>query len=337
MFWFIIFGSLSCRPPHIRYARHVWRWHLSRTARRILPAVLMSGVWASVVSVTVQQFPVAGTAILSGTTGAGASVSALSAPLALLLTLRANASMTRLLEARLAWARLCLHSRSLANLLQVYLMPLEPEASILAMRHLTILGWLLKARVRDESEASQQQILRTMLTGEDYAWLSSQQGNRPIAITSRLRQITAIAFDRTQTQTPAVSGRTTSTTTTWNNSPHPLACVEDRIHQLETSLGVVERIFSSPIPPTYSRHLSRVMSLWLYIMPINLVALGLTRTGVIIATMIASYVFIGIDEVGMEIERPSLLLPLQQLAGSIQNAVKDQAVMEGGGGMPKVP
>jgi hypothetical protein len=39
----------------------------------------------------------------------------------------------------------------------------------------------------------------------------------------------------------------------------------------------------------------------------------------------------------MEIERPSVLLPLQQLAASIQNAVRDQVVMEGGGGMPKVP
>jgi putative membrane protein len=282
----------------------------------------MSVVWATCVSVVVKTFPRVGTAILSGNTGAGASVSALSAPLALLLTLRANASMTRLLEARLAWSRLCLHSRALANLLQVYLVPLEPEASILAMRHLTILGWLLKARLRDESEESQQQLLRTMLSGEDYSWLSSQQGNRPIAITSRLRQITALAFDRTP------NGHM------WNT---PLAFVEDRIHQLETSLGVVERIFSSPIPPTYSRHLSRVMSIWLFLMPINLVALGLTTSGVIIATMIASYVFIGIDEVGMEIERPSLLLPLQQLAACIQNAVKDQAVMEGGGGMPKVP
>jgi predicted membrane chloride channel (bestrophin family) len=68
-----------------------------------------------------------------------------------------------------------------------------------------------------------------------------------------------------------------------------------------------------------------------------LVALGLTTSGVIVATMIAAYTFIGLDEVGMEIERPSVLLPLQQLAASIQNAVRDQAVMEGGGGMPKVP
>jgi predicted membrane chloride channel (bestrophin family) len=154
----------------------------------------MSVVWATCVSLIVKSSPGLGAAILSGKTGASASVSALSAPLALLLTLRANASMTRLLEARLAWGCFTLHSRSIANLLQVYLLPLEPEASILAMRHLSILGWLLKARLRDESEESQQQVLKTMLSAEDYSWLSSQQGNRPIAITSRLRQITALAF-----------------------------------------------------------------------------------------------------------------------------------------------
>lgn len=282
----------------------------------------MSVVWATCVSMVVKSSPRLGAALLSGKTGASASVSALSAPLALLLTLRANASMTRLLEARVAWGLFTLHSRSIANILQVYLLPLEPEASILAMRHLSILGWLLKARLRDESEESQQEVLRTMLSGEDYTWLSSQQGNRPIAITSRVRQITALAFGRTPAGITA------------NN---PLDFVETRIHQLETSLGVTERIFSSPIPPTYSRHLSRVMSLWLFLLPMNLVALGLTTSGVIVATMIASYVFIGIDEVGMEIERPSVLLPLQQLAGSIQNAIRDQVVQEGGGGMPKVP
>jgi putative membrane protein len=309
-------------PPHVRYARHVWNWPKSTTFRRILPAVLMSVLWAAIVSVVAKTFPRFGIHILAQRTGASASVSALSAPLALLLTLRANASMSRLLEARTAWARLTLHSRSLANLLQVYLIPLEPEAAILAARHLSMLGWIFKAKLRGEGEEAQQEVLRTMLSGEDYSWLSSQQANRPIAITSRVRQITAFAFARS----PAGYH--------WNN---PLAFVEDHIHQLEAAIGVSERIFSSPIPPTYSRHLSRVMALWSFLMPINLVALGFTTSGVILATTISSYVFIGIDEVGMEIERPSLLLPLQELAGGLQNAVRDQIVLEGGGGMPQVP
>jgi hypothetical protein len=45
----------------------------------------------------------------------------------------------------------------------------------------------------------------------------------------------------------------------------------------------------------------------------------------------------GIDEVGMEIERPSTLLPLQQLSGKLQNAVRGQFVTQVGGGMPAVP
>lgn len=308
-------------PPHVRYARHIWQWPVSTTARRILPAVIISMLWAGFVSWAANYFPRFGIAILSKKTGASAAASALSAPLALLLTLRANSSMSRLLEAREAWARMIVHSRNLANLIQIYLVPIAPQAGILAARHLSVLGWILKAKLRDEDDESQLQVLSTMLSGDDLIWLSSQV-NRPNAIVARIRQITANGFKRSPTG--------------WASNT-PLGFCEDRLLQLEISMAVVERIFSSPIPPTYSRHLSRVLTLWSFFMPINLLTLGFTTSGVMAATAISSYVFMGIDEVGMEIERPSTLLPLQQLSGKLQNAVRGQFVTQVGGGMPAVP
>lgn len=108
-------------PPHVRYFRHVWRWSASTTARRVLPAVLIAVAWATVVSLAATFWPHFGNVVVSKQTGASAAASALSAPLALLLTLRANSSMERLLEARKAWGRVVLHSSALANIVQVSL------------------------------------------------------------------------------------------------------------------------------------------------------------------------------------------------------------------------
>ena len=93
-------------PPHKRYFRHLRRWHRSTTARKILPVVLMATFWSIFVSQLAKQLqlrPLQSAIAMAGTSSA---VSLLSAPLALLLTLRANASMARIIEARQAWGRL---------------------------------------------------------------------------------------------------------------------------------------------------------------------------------------------------------------------------------------
>jgi predicted membrane chloride channel (bestrophin family) len=52
--------------------------------------------------------------------------------------------------------------------------------------------------------------------------------------------------------------------------------------------------------------------------------MGLSGTVLILA--IASYVFVGIDEVGMEIENSFSLLVLQQLASAAHTSICDQLV-----------
>jgi predicted membrane chloride channel (bestrophin family) len=85
-----------------------------------------------------------------------------------------------------------------------------------------------------------------------------------------------------------------------------------------------ERILGSPIPPTYSRHLSRVLTIWLATLPLGLMGSGIPAVGTVFATGFTSYVLIGLDEIGMEIEHPFPLLPLQQLAAAAQNGVSMQ-------------
>jgi predicted membrane chloride channel (bestrophin family) len=76
--------------------------------------------------------------------------------------------------------------------------------------------------------------------------------------------------------------------------------------------------------------------MWLFSLPVSLVSMSLSNLGVVVATMIATYVLVGIDEVGMEIENCFQLLPLQQLSAAVQNSAEQQ-IFPALGPMPPVP
>jgi putative membrane protein len=308
-------------PPHIRYSRHLCRWHLSTTARKILPAVLASATWAAVVSLATKRY--SRLFCLVEHCGPAASASLLSAPLALLLSLRSNASLGRLNEARVLVGRLVLHARTLSDLMHIYLYPGAPAATLLAARHLALMGWSLKAYVRGESPESEFGMLQTLLDPPNAQFIS-QQPKTIVALPCRVRQLCALAFAQIQ--------ESSSPRHIYLSTVHLL--VEEQIGNLEQVMGGCERLHGSPIPPTYSRHLSRLMVLSLLILPVSLVAAKLSTTGVVLATTIASYVLIGIDEVGMEIENSFQLLPMQQLASAVQAAVRNQFLPIGGDAPP---
>ncbi len=263
--------------PHERYYRHLRRWRYSTTAQKVLPAAMLSAAWALFVSIIVCVSP--GNMLVKATKGASAALGPLSAPIALLLTLRTNAALGRLNEARQAWGRLILYTRSYTALLRTYMLPLYPEAAILSARHIAIVGWLLKSVVRGEDRLKQLEVIKTMLSDDnrDYKWLSLHP--KPVwAITIRLRQIVAAVAMSYPAESFLVAHR----------------LFEDGIANLEGVVGVNERLLASPIPPTYSRHLSRVLSIWLAMLPIGLIGSGIPVLGVIISCAFTTYVLVGL-------------------------------------------
>lgn len=308
--WTIQTWQIHSHPPHRRYFRHLRKWTKSKTARKILPTVCLAACWSIVVTILANYFqyrPIP-TKIISAA-GTSSTVSLLSAPLALLLTLRANASVARLLAARQAWGALVLHTRGLSSILANYIYPINPQAAILSVRYLAIIGWILKAQFRGEDEASQREVFKLMLQQKEYQWIIEGQNSTKygVAMLSRIRQICNLAMSSAATQIAPV-----------------LYLIEDSLKEIETSVGICERLFGSPIPPTYTRHLSRVMSLWLLLLPVSLVSSIGPSSTTVITTTLAAYVFVGLDEVGMEIENVFQLLPLQQIAAAVQNDVRDQ-------------
>lgn len=179
--------KMHSRPPHSRYFRHAVRWMYSTTARKIFPTVVIATLWAGLVSAVAHRCANIGAFIPSA--GSSAVLTYLAAPLGLLLTLRTNQSISQLVEARQAWGRLTLHARSLASVAAVYLYPMNPRAAVLLVRHLALLGWVLKAEVRGEDIEMDRAVAAVMLgNGPDYEWFI-QQPRRTVAILSRIRQI----------------------------------------------------------------------------------------------------------------------------------------------------
>lgn len=290
-------------PPHARYYRHVRRWKYSTSARKILPAVLASSLYSLAMAFALRHVRVGRYQLGALTEGASAAASSLGMPLALLLTLRANASLGRLNEARQLMGRMILRGRTLASYLRVYVLPTDPGAAVLAARYLAVFPWACKALVRSEPQDGRAEVYEAMLGPEGAAWLLARP-RQHVAIVLRLRQILAsVASSRDDTF----------------YVPH--TSMELALEDLDAVAGGCERLLSSPIPPTYSRHLSRIMFMYLALLPFSLVASGSPSLGAMVASALASYVLVGIDEIGMEVENPFPVLPLQQLCGALQDAV----------------
>jgi predicted membrane chloride channel (bestrophin family) len=104
----------------VRYRHHLATWITSPTARAVLPAVGAVVGWALFVlmlssfSSTVNEFlRGAGAGLLS-------TAASFNAPIALLLTLRTNRSLDRLLEARAQWGVTTKAVTSLAGMSRIY-------------------------------------------------------------------------------------------------------------------------------------------------------------------------------------------------------------------------
>jgi hypothetical protein len=125
-----------------RYVRHICNWHLSTTARMVAPVAVTMTLWATLICVAK---PLAQERLGIKLTMPMAPLTLVSSALALLLTLRTNQSLTRLLEARLAWGKLVLHARVLAGFLATRVYPINPGLALLAGRLLCYVAWSSRA------------------------------------------------------------------------------------------------------------------------------------------------------------------------------------------------
>ena len=92
--------------------------------------------------------------------------------------------------------------------------------------------------------------------------------------------------------------------------------LDENLTYFEDAVGSCERILTQPIPLAYSRHTSRFMVIWLGALPFGLYqTCGLAT---IPLCMVVAFLLLGIDEIGVQIEEPLGLLPLDSMCDEIE-------------------
>ena len=89
--------------------------------------------------------------------------------------------------------------------------------------------------------------------------------------------------------------------------------VAEQLEGLSKVGGACFRLLTSPIPPTYQRHVTRALLVWLAALPLALPReLGLWP--LLFAVLSTSYLTLGIDEIAIQHEQSFAVLPLHELA-----------------------
>ncbi|GBF96253.1 hypothetical protein Rsub_08798 [Raphidocelis subcapitata] len=90
------------------------------------------------------------------------------------------------------------------------------------------------------------------------------------------------------------------------------------IKALGGAVGTCDKLLRYPIPLAYSRHTSRFMCVWLSALPFALFSSGL-GWGAVPVTLVTAYLLLAVDEIGVQIEEPFSILPLEDILFDIQS------------------
>lgn len=105
---------------------------------------------------------------------------------------------------------------------------------------------------------------------------------------------------------------------------HPIYIrqMEDQLNRLTIANG--ERILRTPLPTGFTRHTSRLLGMWSYVLPLVVYPQVVPWMTPIVSVVI-SYSVVAVEDVGVSIEEPFHVLPLRQYSEGIADQI-DQIV-----------
>lgn len=232
----------------------------------------------------------------------------LSAPaLGLLLVFRVNSASARFNEARVLWGDIVNRSRDIARQSQLWAQDREHAAEF--CRWIPAFMAALMCRLRYPDEHSLEEELRRAGGPEvwDEGYLGHGLSSAEIAdVMARPQAITAPLY---------IMHRMAAHVKRLNLTTPERLSMEAHVTGLLADLGACERILSTPIPLGYTRHTTRFLFLWLFLLPFALekeMALG-----AILAEVMLAFAMLGIEDVGISMEEPFGMLPLETICGNI--------------------
>jgi predicted membrane chloride channel (bestrophin family) len=101
------------------------------------------------------------------------------------------------------------------------------------------------------------------------------------------------------------------------------ARLDSTLSALCDDVGACERIFKTPIPIIYTRHASRFLGTWLALLPLALYTNDQSWNHLLTipAVMFITFFLIGIEELGLQIEEPFSILPIEAFCDASIGAV----------------
>jgi len=203
--------------------------------------------------------------------------------LGLLLVFRTNTAYERYWDGRKAWGLLVITTRNLAREIQIGIVAPTEEAKAekeRALKRLLSFAIATKCHLRQESPVAQ---LKDLLSPEDMAQIEKAE-RPPQLITFWLSQYLQHQYN---------NGHIDSRQRLETNS---------QVNGLVEAFSGCERILKTPMPMSYKIYLKRLTLLYCLILPLGLIEqLGWWTPW---AITFVSFVLLGVEEIGNEIEDP---------------------------------
>lgn len=226
--------------------------------------------------------------------------------LGLLLVFRTNTSYERFWEGRKAWGTITASIRNLGHLIWVTIAETEPtdrEKKISTLRLLVAFAVATKLHLRQQAIDSE---LEALMTPDQFLKLK--------AVKLPPLQLAVWIGDYLQQQ----YNRNLVTT-------NQLTAMNILVNELLEALTTCERILLTPIPLAYTIYLKRLLLIYCLSLPFQVVdTLHWWTTPIAI---ILSFVLLGIEEIGTEIENPfgndANDLPLEEICTTILDNIED--------------
>ena len=294
--------------PFRRWGRTLWTWKHS---------TVLASVWPICVSTAIWSFGIASIPARLRPQTSPVPLTLMGSAIGLVLVFRVNNLYARVGEARTLWGRAVYLVRQAAQTVATSLLfdeSLPPEqkddaykAAAKICRYLAAFPWELNAKLtgkgagfgktRTLQPGEDDEVLMALLPPEEAKWIANSR-SRPLQLLGAMRRVLNTQLRR--------------------GTLHQIVYrkLDEDLKELDLVVGGCERLFSSPVPPTMSRHAIRCLLLWLIGLPLGL-ADTMAPASVALWAFFISYIFVGIEEVGAQVEQPFEITPMTRLCNVI--------------------
>ncbi len=278
----------------INYDPHRWLDHFfdykGSLVREISGRVLLCTLWsAGVVYFNSAVMPIGMPSIIHTLVGLA---------LGLLLVFRTNASYDRFWEGRKLWGGIVNETRNLTRSTEAFLIHVPEARKEISLWTIAFAyGTMNRLREKVSFGAFEDEL------NPDEVKKAYDSGHPALYAAKKISQIL---------QETKMEGKI---------SDYAQVTMDQNVQLLVDYLGGCERIHKTPLPFAYVVHLRRALIIYCFSLPFALVDMFDWKWAVIFDTLFLSYVFFGIEEIGVEIEDPfgedENDLPLETICASI--------------------